>query len=61
MRIKTLATKTDLKEEQDEIVKLQTYDLLEKYNTIWDKISADIKNKNLIASLSIIKMFWKPK
>ena len=57
MRIKTLATKTDLKEEQDEIVKLQTYDLLEKYNTIWDKISADIKNKNLIASLSIIKMF----
>ena len=61
MRIKTLATKTDLKEEQDEIVKIQTYDLLEKYNTIWDKISADIKNKNLIASLSIIKMFWKPK
>ena len=57
MRIKTLATKTDLKEEQDEIVKIQTYDLLEKYNTIWDKISADIKNKNLIASLSIIKMF----
>ena len=56
MRIKTLATKTDLKEEQDEIVKIQTYDLLEKYNTIWDKISADIKNKNLIASLSIIKM-----
>ena len=61
MRIKTLATKTDLKEEQDEIVKIQTYGLLEKYNTIWDKISADIKNKNLIASLSIIKMFWKPK
>ena len=61
MRIKTLATKTDLKEEQDEIVKIQTYDLLEKYNAIWDKISADIKNKNLIASLSIIKMFWKPK
>ena len=57
MRIKTLATKTDLKEEQDEIVKIQTYDLLEKYNTIWDKISADIKNKNLIVSLSIIKMF----
>ena len=57
MRIKTLATKTDLKEEQDEIVKIQTYDLLEKYNTIWDKISADIKNKNLIASLYIMKMF----
>ena len=31
-------------------------DLLEKYNTIWDKVSADIK-KNLIASLSIIKNF----
>ena len=29
--------------------------LLEKYNTIWDKISADIK-KNLIASLSIIRI-----
>ena len=29
--------------------------LLEKYNTIWDKISADTK-KNLIASLSIIKV-----
>ena len=29
--------------------------LLEKYNTIWDKISADTK-KNLIASLSIIKI-----
>ena len=27
--------------------------LLEKYNTIWDKFSADIK-KNLVASLSII-------
>ena len=31
-------------------------DLLEKYNTIWDKFSADIK-KSLIASLSIIKTF----
>ena len=31
-------------------------DLLEKYNTIWDKVSADMK-KNLIASLSIIKIF----
>ena len=29
-------------------------DLLEKYNTIWDKVSADIK-KNLITSLSTIK------
>ena len=31
-------------------------DLLEKYNTIWDKVSADIK-KNLIASLPTIKYF----
>ena len=31
-------------------------DLLEKYNTIQDKISPDIK-KNLIASLPIIKIF----
>ena len=30
-------------------------DLLEKYNTIWDKVSADIK-KDLIASLCIIKI-----
>ena len=29
-------------------------DLLDKYNTIWDKVSTDIK-KNLIANLSIIK------
>ena len=35
-------------------------DLLEKYNTIWDKVSADIK-KDLIASLCIIKIIWKPK
>ena len=31
-------------------------DLLEKYNTVWDKVIADIK-KILIASLSIIKVF----
>ena len=31
-------------------------DLSEKYNTIWDKVSADIK-KNLIASQSTIKNF----
>ena len=31
-------------------------DLLEKYNTIWDKISADVK-RNLIASLSTIETF----
>ena len=32
---------------------IEDHDLLEKYNTIWDNDSADIK-KNLIASLSII-------
>ena len=31
-------------------------DLLEKCNTIWHKVWADIK-KNLIAKLSIIKIF----
>ena len=31
-------------------------DLLEKYNTICDKASADIK-KNLIPNLAIIKIF----
>ena len=31
-------------------------DLLEKCNTIWHKVWADIK-KNLIANLSIIKIF----
>ena len=31
-------------------------DLIEKYNTTWDKVSAYIK-KNLIASLSTIKNF----
>ena len=35
-------------------------DLLEKYNAIWDKVSADIKKK-LIASMSVIKFFWKIK
>ena len=35
-------------------------DSLEKYNTIWDKVSADIKN-NLITSLSTIKNIWKQK
>ena len=34
--------------------------LLETYNTIWDKARADIK-KNLITSLSIIKIFSKIK
>ena len=31
-------------------------DLIEKYNTIWDEISSDIK-KNLIASLSFKNLF----
>ena len=31
-------------------------DLLQKYNTIWDKVGADVK-KNLIPSPSIIKIF----
>ena len=31
-------------------------DLLEKYNSIWDKVSAD-KKESLVASLSIIKLF----
>ena len=31
-------------------------DLLEKYNTLWDKVSADIE-KELIARLSTIKNF----
>ena len=38
-------------------------DLMEKYNTIWDKVSTNIE-KNLIASLSITKnpkIFRKPK
>ena len=35
-------------------------ELLEKHNTIWDKVSADIK-KNLTASLFSIKNFQKPK
>ena len=35
-------------------------DLLEKHNTIWHKVSADVK-KNSIAGLSIIKTMWKPK
>ena len=31
-------------------------DLLEKCNTVWDKVSADIK-KNFMANLSTIKFF----
>ena len=39
---------------------LEDNNLLEKYNTIWDKASADIK-KNLMADLFTIKFFWKSK
>ena len=35
-------------------------DLIKKYNTNWDKVSADIK-KNLIVNLSIIFFFCKSK
>ena len=35
---------------------IEIENLLEKYNTIWDKVSADMK-KNLISSLSIKKIF----
>ena len=34
--------------------------LLEKYNTIWDKVSTDIKGK-LIASQTILNNSRKPK
>lgn len=33
---------------------------MEKYSTLWDKVSADIK-KELIENLSTIKMLLKPK
>ena len=35
-------------------------DLLEKHNTIWNRVSPYIKI-NLMASLSIKYVFWKPK
>ena len=35
-------------------------DLLKKYNTIWDKVNADI-SENLMVNLSKVKKFWKPK
>ena len=34
-------------------------DLLEKYDTVWDKVSADMK-KSFIANLSIMKKILKP-
>ena len=39
---------------------IENDDLLQKYKTIWDKVSVDIK-KELITNLSIIKVFWKLK
>ena len=35
---------------------IENDDLLQKYKTIWDKVSVDIK-KELITNLSIIKVF----
>ena len=35
-------------------------DLLVKYNTLWDKVSGDIK-KEFNSEPAIIKNFWKPK
>ena len=35
-------------------------DLLEKYNVIWDNVSADIKKK-LDSELILMKIFSKPK
>ena len=37
-------------------MEIEDDDVLEKYNTVWDKASADIK-KNFIASLSTKKNF----
>ena len=39
---------------------IENDDLLEKYITIWDKVSPDLKN-NLITSLSTIKNIKKQK
>ena len=39
---------------------IEDYELLEKCNTIWDKVSSDVRKK-LISNFSIIKKFWKPK
>ena len=39
---------------------IEDEDILEKYNTIWDNVTPDIK-KHWIASLSITSSFWKPK
>ena len=39
---------------------IENDDLLEKYNTIWDQVSTNIK-QYLIGRLSIIKNFWIPK
>ena len=36
---------------------IEDNDLSEKYNTIWDKVRADIKKKNLLTTLSTIKKF----
>ena len=45
---------------------IKNEDLLDKYNTIWDKVSAGIKKQKkkqqkMTASLSVIIFFQKPK
>ena len=40
---------------------IEDEDLLEKYNTIWDKVSADIKNEFDSKSLSIKKLLKNQK
>ena len=41
-------------------ISIKDNDLLEKYNTIWDKVSADI-NKYIDNEPAYNKNFWKPK
>ena len=40
---------------------IENDDLLEKYNTIWDKVSAYTKKKKFIKNLFRIKKISKPK
>ena len=41
-------------------ISIKDNDLLEKYNTIWDKVTADI-NKYIDNEPAYNKNFWKPK
>ena len=40
---------------------IENDELLEKYDTIRDKVSAEKKKKKLIVNFSMINNFWKPK